>query len=77
MPIPEYLRQAVDLEIASYCAWRVPENALGGLRLVHRWWGDTVTISEERPMARDSSRWVISPIAQFRYNRQTDDWTVY
>jgi len=77
MPIPEYLRQAVDQEIASFCAWRVPANALGGLCLVHNWQGDTVTISEKRPMVRNPSRWVNTPIAQFRYNQQEDDWSVY
>ena len=77
MSISEYLREPADQALAAYCRLRCPANAPFQVRLIHRWLGATVTLTEQRPMLRDSKRWTKNPIAQFRYNELRDEWTLF
>ena len=77
MPIPAALKQTTDQELAVYCDQKVPLHVLDRVRLVHQWRGSSVTLIEQRPWWRDEITWLDSPIAQFRYDAQTNDWTLY
>ena len=77
MPIPPVLKQSIDEEITAFCDKKVPLKVRDRVRLVHQWRGDKVTLVEQRPLWDDTSRWVDSPIAQFRHDAKLNDWTLH
>jgi hypothetical protein len=77
MPISAAQKQTADLELTDYCDSRIPQIISGKLRLIHRWRGTTVTLIEQRPWWRDETTWVESPVAQFRFDNQGNDWMLY
>jgi len=78
MPIPAALKQTVDRELASYFERKVPLQVRDKARLVHQWHGTKVMQVEQRPYWKDqSATWIDSPVAQFRYHDDTNDWTIF
>jgi hypothetical protein len=55
---------------------RGPPQAKSKVRLIFNIQG-TVTLSEERPLFTDPSRWISTAVAQFRFNPKTSKWTLY
>ena len=79
MPIPAALKQTVDQDLAAYCEQKVPLHVRNQVRLVHQWRGSKVTLIEQRPLWSDPTQttWVDSPLAQFRFDDQRNDWTLH
>ena len=77
MPIPAELKHTVDQEVAAYCERKIPLRVCGKVRLIHQWRGSRVTLVEQRPKWNDPAIWVDSPVAQFRYHEDQNDWTLY
>jgi len=77
MAIPAVVKKTADMALNTYIERRVLPQLHARVRLVHRWRGNTVTLIEQRPWWRDEATWVDIPIAQFRYDNQRNDWTLY
>lgn len=77
MPIPANLKQVVDETLALYCQRKVPVPVREKVRLFHQWRGSKVTLVEQRPHWKDPAVWGDSPVAQFRFNSDHGDWSLY
>lgn len=78
MPIDADLKSQVTKILEDYCERKVPLRVRDKVRLVHRWIGTKVVLVEQRPYWKDSSApWIDSPVVQFRYHAETNDWTLY
>jgi hypothetical protein len=77
MPLPELVRKLVDKKIGAYCRDRIPPHAQDEIRLSYAVRGNSVTISESRPVFTDPSQWVAIKIAQVRYDPGGGKWTLY
>src|SRR5262245_16780090 len=77
MALPVLTRTLIETKLKKYCEERIPAHAKSSVRLSFNIRGNSVTLSEERPMFRDPSKWVTIPIAQFRLNPKTSKWTLY
>jgi hypothetical protein len=78
MPIDPNLKAQVTKVLEDYCEKKVPMRVREKVRLVHRWRGTKVMLVEERPYWKDDTApWIESPVAQFRYHDDTNDWTLY
>jgi hypothetical protein len=70
-------KDLVDESIARFCEVRVPTEIRHKVRLIYRWRGSVVTLSETRPYFQDPKRWTESPVAQFRYDAARKRWVLY
>lgn len=77
MALPTLTRSLVEAKLKRYCEGRVPIHARSSVRLVYKIRGNAVTLSEERPLFTDPSKWVAIAVAQFRFNPNTSEWTLY
>jgi hypothetical protein len=63
--------------MTSYCERRVPLEVRDQIRLHHEFRGDTVTLFEDRPGWKNPELWTHHPFAQFRFNKEDGNWTLY
>ena len=77
MPLPELIRQAIQLKLETYCEQRVPQHVRNKVRLGFRFRGNTVTLYEERVDFIDPERWIEIVVAQFRFDLKSREWTLY
>jgi hypothetical protein len=70
-----------DLDLASvhrYCDTRVPAHMRDEARVEATHRGQNVTIYDCRPPWHpELTDWSRVPVAQFRYSREHNDWTLY
>ena len=67
----------IEAVLGRYCEARVPPHVRGEIQLLHRIRGTTATLVERRPAWRAPGEWTELPVAQFRYEPQTELWTLY
>ena len=77
MSLPEEIKRQVEQVLHPYCQARVPEYARGQVRVDFKFRGNSVTLFEERPAFGRPETWVEIVIAQFRYDRDNGEWTLY
>jgi hypothetical protein len=77
MALPEDIRIRIEKRLREYCEKKVPPKYRDELRLGFKVRGNSVTLFEERPSFTNPSEWVDIVVAQFRYNLQTKEWTLY
>ncbi len=77
MALCQFTRKLVETQLSKYCSQRIPSQALNQVRLSFRIRGNNVTLFEERPAFRYPSNWVTNSIAQFRFDEDTNKWTLY
>jgi len=76
MGLPELVRHLVQVRLTKFCSRRIPPHIRSEIRLSHTIRGNSVTLIEERPFYLDRSRWTRSPVAQFRYDRESRNWSL-
>jgi hypothetical protein len=76
MALPDLVRRLVEVRLSKYCLDRIPPHIRSEIRLTHTIRGNSVTLIEERPFYLDRSRWTRSPVAQFRYDPETQKWNL-
>jgi len=77
MAIPDEIKVVVELSLVSFIEQRVPPHVRDKVRLSYRFRGNFVTLYEDRPAFRKPSEWVKIPVAQFRFDPERSDWTLY
>ena len=77
MALPALTRTQIETKLKKYCETRIPAHAKSSVRLTFTVRGNSVTLTEERPLFTDPSEWVGIPVAQFRFNPKTSKWTLY
>ena len=77
MPIPKEIRLSAEKVLDEYCQSAVPEHAQDKLRLGYLSRGMAITFFEMRPHFRRPEKWISINVARFRYNKTTQEWTLY
>lgn len=77
MSLPDLVRRIVDAKLGQFCEDRIPPHIRSEIRLVYSIRGYSVTLTEERPYFLDHSRWTQSPVAQFRFDAETQKWSLH
>jgi hypothetical protein len=77
MTLPKDVRKEIERIISDYCVNRIPEHARHQVKMIYNIRGNSITIFEERPHWQDPTHKIKSPIAQFRYNTNTEKWSLY
>jgi len=77
MTIPQEIRQTVEGKLGSYIEHRIPEHVRDEVRLKYKVRGNSVTLSEERPVFWKPDLWVGIKVAQFRFDPIGGKWTLY
>ena len=77
MPISEFTRKLIEQKLSQYCTGKNPVHASHEVRLIFKIRGNGVTLYESRRAFRNPSTWVNISIAQFRYDNETNQWTLY
>jgi len=77
MPLPEFTKKLIETKFTGYCDRRIPLHARDKIRLLYNITGDRVTLIETRPYYMNPSIWTETPIAQFRFDRETGEWALY
>ena len=77
MDLPELTRRRVEQDLAAYCDRKVPLPVRDQVRLTFARRGSHITLFEERAPFGDGIRWTRMPIAQFRFDPVTAEWTLH
>ena len=76
--MPDDVRARTEARLAQYCDDRIPQDLRDQIRLEWTIRGNSATIVERRPHFMDpSDDWTSSPIAQFRFDLESGEWTLY
>ncbi len=77
MALPTLTKRLVEKKLSTYCERKVPPRVRDRIRLTFSIRHNSVTLFEQRPAFVDPSRWINSKIAQFRFDPDIGDWTLY
>ena len=77
MPLAEFTQKLVEAKLSEYCERRIPVHACNQVKLTYKIVDYKVILIEARPYYRDPSIWTENPIAQFRYDKETQKWSLY
>jgi Protein of unknown function (DUF3024) len=77
MPLMEFTKILIETRLTDYCEHRIPIDVRDQPKLTYKIEGYKVTLVETRPYHRDSAVWTEIPIAQFRFDRNTQKWSLF
>ena len=77
MALSNKIQDMAQHKLQAFCEQRIPLHVRDRVRLNCASRGSVVTLFEERIGFRDSSKWTQNPVAQFRHNPKTKEWTLY
>jgi len=77
MALPDLVRRLVEVRLSQFCLDRILPHIRNEIRLIFMIKGNSVTLIEERPYYLDCSRWTQSPVAQFRYEPESQKWNLH
>lgn len=77
MPLPASIKTGIEQIMRPYCENKVPAAYRDQSRVGFKFRGNSVTLYEERPRFREPETWVDTVVAQFRYDPQSEQWTLY
>ena len=79
MPMPPEVLEPALRRIEAFCATRVPDELRDEIRLEQTVRGSSITLIERRPPWSElvGPEWTSMKIAQFRYDAQGRQWTLY
>jgi hypothetical protein len=77
VPLPEFTKKLIETKLAEYCDRKIPIHARDKVKLTYKIHGNSVTLIETRPYYMNPSVWTQSPIAKFRYDEPSGQWSLY
>jgi hypothetical protein len=77
MPLSEFTKKHFETKLTEYCDRRVPIDIRDQVRLTYKIVGFKVHIIEIRPYHRDPAIQTETPIAQIRFDRDTQRWSLF
>jgi hypothetical protein len=77
MPLSEFTKRLVETKLTEYCERRIPIDIRNQVNLTLKIMRDKVTLIETRPYFNDPSIWTENPVAQFRFDNETNKRTLY
>jgi hypothetical protein len=77
MPLTEFTKKLIETKLNDYCERKIPIVVRNQVKLAYKIVGYKVNLIEMRPYHRDPAIWTETPIAQFRFNRDTHEWSVF
>ena len=77
MGLPKKVKQNVEIKLTEYCENKFPPEYRDKAKVGFKIKGDNVTLFEERPSFMNPAKWTKSEVAQFRYDKRNDEWTLY
>lgn len=77
MAIPELVRKSAERILEKYCREKVPPCLTRQARLRFHVREDQITLFAERILPDRPDEWVAAPVAQLRFNREINQWTLH
>jgi hypothetical protein len=77
MALPELTKKQIEKTLDAYCRAKVPAGLHDRVRVGFKFRGNSATSFEERPAFGSPETWVEIVVAQFRFNLQKKEWTLY
>ena len=77
MALNELNRKKAEKILVQFCEEKVPKHVRNQYRLSFKFLGNSVNLIEERPHYKDKDTWMSHIVAQFRYEQETNLWSVY
>jgi len=77
MALPQLLEKSAEKLFAAYCDERECCCERNHTRLSFKIGGDRVTLFEERWAYLEPGRWLVRPVAQFRYQPELLQWSLH
>jgi hypothetical protein len=77
MALPELLKKSAEKLLTEFCLQREPCCEQNHSRLSFRIGDDRVTLIEERWAYLEQGRWLVQPMAQFRYHSELVQWSLH
>jgi len=77
MPLSEFTKKLIETKLTEYCDRKIPIDVRDQVKLTYKIAGYKVNLVETRPYYRDPSIWTETPIAQFRFDRDTQKWSLF
>ncbi|MFP4199765.1 MAG: DUF3024 domain-containing protein [Halanaerobium sp.] len=77
MALNELLQKRVEKSLDKYCEESIPERVKDQIKLDYKIRGNSVTLIEKRPHYKDPEEWVAMKIAQFRFDPDSNKWSLY
>jgi len=75
--LSEFTRKLVETKLGYFCREKIPEMHRHRVALGFEIEENAVTLFEERPLYCDPLSWVRTAVAQFRFDEQTCEWSLY
>lgn len=75
--LSEFTRKQVESKLKAFCDQRIPAALRNEIRLGWKFRGNAVTLFESRPTFPPTEKWVDIPVAQFRFDPKTTEWSLY
>jgi hypothetical protein len=67
----------IETRLTEYCERRIPVDIRDQIKLVFKVFGNKVTLIETRPYFKNPSVWTEMPVAQFRFDKENQKWTLH
>jgi hypothetical protein len=77
MPLPEFTKKLIETKLTEYCDRKIPIHVRDQVKLIYKIIGNKVTLIETRTYHMNPSVWTETPIAQFRFDNETNKWALY
>ncbi len=77
MALPELTKKRVEILLTDFCEKRVPPHVRNQVKLTFEFRGNSATLFEARPVWNDPTRWTHTPVAQFRLDPGSLEWSLY
>ena len=77
MSLTEFTKKLVETKLNDYCKCKIPCDVCNQIKLTYKIVGYKVTLIEMRPYHLDPAIWTETPIAQFRFDRDTQKWSLF
>ena len=77
MQMPELIRRTAEKELSHYCDIKIPPCFRNEVRVDFQIEDDCATLFEERIVHANPGKWARRHVAQFRFNRQLNQWSLH
>ncbi len=77
MDLSEFEIRRIQKLVEKYCESRIPKVAQCQVKVEYKLRSNEVLLYEMRAYYRDPSQWYSSPIARFKKDPETQNWSLY
>lgn len=77
MSLPKEAKRKAQIKLSTYFHEKIPEEYRDEIKLKYNFWGNNVNLIEKRPHWEKEDEWTECRFAQFRYDPETEKWSLF